>query len=483
MPPDPAGHAPGGGQPRDLQLTKQERARLPAAMAELLPTEQATLDFLERQMGIPAASIPGFRHGSSPQDYEAPEQYWDRLLVEFDAKRIIEIPWRRLFTAVTLTKTHSDQVHGIFQRFLVTGSEVSPAAIPGVNGCHAIVLTTDEQVRSAVRDWLEEVGLAPLEVWANHDMTSFEVISPDAGEVANQIRSRYPQLLVKVISPGEPDTTLTWLEVHDGGDLELHVPDVPVQLTFEEFGESAARFHPAEASRRAKHSDGEDRTEFAHHSGPGLYQQVPVARTLLRAGASDGDQVTIGSVRFEEIRVVFVGASPLWNGQEHVGEARSKQELSEIKRMARLRHIRLVGEFQHATRADLPDILALKPDIVHVSCHGKGRELYCEDDDGDSDAVRAEWLAENILERARRRLSGILLSACEGESVGPPFTVAARAVIAHPGLLPGNLAADFTAEFYHELSRMPVLRTAAKRAAESVGCNVLIFPDDEQGAI
>ncbi len=451
-------------------------------MAELLPTEQATLDFLERQMGIPAASIPGFRHGRSPQDYESSEQYWGRLLAEFDAGRVIEIPLRRLFTALTLTKTRSDQVHGIFQRFLESGSEVSPAAIPRVNGCHAIVLTTDKQVRAAVRDWLEEVALAPLEVWANHDMTSFEVISPNAGEVADQIRSRYPQLLVKVIPPGEPDTTLTWLEVHDGGNLELHVPDVPVQLTFEQFGESAARFHPAGASRRAKRPDGEDRREFAHHSGPGIYQQVPVDRTLLRAEVSDGDQVTINSVRFEEIRVVFVGASPRLNGQEHLGEARLKQELSEIKRMVRLRHIMLVGEFQHATRADLPDILALKPDIVHVACHGKGGELYWEDDDGDSDALRAGWLAESILERARRRLSGILLSACEGESIGRPFTVAARDVIAHPGLLPSNLAALFTAEFYHELSRMPVLRTAAKRAAETVGCKVLIFPEDEQGA-
>lgn len=451
-------------------------------MAELLPTEQATLDFLERQMGIPAASIPGFRHGRSPQDYESSEQYWGRLLAEFDAGRVIEIPLRRLFTALTLTKTRSDQVHGIFQRFLESGSEVSPAAIPRVNGCHAIVLTTDKQVRAAVRDWLEEVALAPLEVWANHDMTSFEVISPNAGEVADQIRSRYPQLLVKVIPPGEPDTTLTWLEVHDGGNLELHVPDVPVQLTFEQFGESAARFHPAGASRRAKRPDGEDRREFAHHSGPGIYQQVPVDRTLLRAEVSDGNQVTINSVRFEEIRVVFVGASPRLNGQEHLGEARLKQELSEIKRMVRLRHIMLVGEFQHATRADLPDILALKPDIVHVACHGKGGELYWEDDDGDSDALRAGWLAESILERARRRLSGILLSACEGESIGRPFTVAARDVIAHPGLLPSNLAALFTAEFYHELSRMPVLRTAAKRAAETVGCKVLIFPEDEQGA-
>lgn len=478
MPPHAA-----GGKPRDLRLTKEERVQLPGAMAELLPTEHATLDFLERQMEIPAASIPGFRHGGSPPGYELPEQYWRRLLQEFDAGRIIEMPFRRLFTAVTVTKTRGDRVHGIFRRFLESDPEASRTAVPQVNGCHAIVLTTDYQVRAAVRDWLEEVGLAPLEVWANHDMTSFEVISSEPREVANQIRSRYPQLLVKVIPPGEPDTTLEWLEVRDGGNLELHVPDVPIQLSFEELGGSAARFHPAGASTRTEPSGRANQAEFAHHIGPGIYQHVPVKDTLLESKVSDGDQVTINSVRFEEIRVVFVGASPLWNGQEHLGEARFKQELSEIKHMARLRHIRLVGEFQHATRADLADIVALKPDIMHVACHGKGGELYWEDDDGDLDALRAGWLAESILERARRTMSGILLSACEGESIGPPFTVAARDVIAHPRLLPDNLAAQFTAQFYHELSRMPVLRTAAKRAAKSLSSNVLIFPPDKQGAL
>jgi hypothetical protein len=34
--------------------------------------------------------------------------------------------------------------------------------------------------------------------WANHGMTSFEVIPRNAGTVEDQVRSRYPQLLVKV---------------------------------------------------------------------------------------------------------------------------------------------------------------------------------------------------------------------------------------------------------------------------------------------
>jgi hypothetical protein len=479
MPPDPANRELGGEQRRDLPLTKEERAALLSLMPRLYPTEQATLDFLERQVGIPAASIPGFRHGGSRREYETVEQYWGRLFVEFDAGRIIEMPFRRLGAAVTGTKSRNDQVHEIFKRFLGKGPESSLASVPRVKGCHAIVMTTDEHVRAGVREWLEEAGLAPLEWWANHDMTSFEVISSDPVAVADQIRSRYPQLLVKVLPPGAPDACLTWLEVRDGGNVELHVPDVPLQLTFEEFGGSAARFHPASASARTEPPGDSRQARFAHHVGSGIFQNVPMDNTLLESRVSDGDQVVISSVKFEEIRVVFIGSSP--NGGDQLGEARFRQELSEIKDLARQRHIRLVGEFQHAGSVDLPEILALKPDIVHVACHGKGGELYWEDDEGDREALRAGWLAESMLERTRRKLGGILLSVCDGEFAGPPFTLAARTVIAHPGQVPDNLAAGFTKKFYQELFRMPVLRTAAERAAKSLGCRVLIFPANEQG--
>jgi len=248
-----------------------------------------------------------------------------------------------------------------------------------------------------------------------------------------------------------------------------------------ELGAVAARFHPAEASASTRTVHGRRRAESASHFGDGIIQQVPLDGTLLQLGFGDDHKVTIKSVKYQEIRVVFVGASPRWNGDERLGEIRVNGELEAIRRMAQLPHIALADKFPHATRAHLADIMLLDPDILHIACHGKDGRLYWEDDDGDLDDVPADWLAERITERAGRRLSGIVLSACDGESTGPLFTGAAREVIAHKGQLADNLAIDFTAKFYDELARMPVLSTAARRA--DVHGSVLIFPPTALGGL
>src|SRR5262249_17234591 len=138
-------------------------------------------------------------------------------------------------------------------------------------------------------------------------------------------------------------------------------------------------------------------------------------------------------------------------------------------------------EFMHVKRAQLAEIIEGKPDILHIACHGKDGTLYWEDGEGDRVDVPAAWLAESVAERAGHRLSGIVLSACDGESTGPLFTDAAPGVVAHKGRLADNLAIDFAERFYDELARMPVLPTAARRA-DAHG-NVLIFPPDALGGL
>jgi hypothetical protein len=339
-----------------------------------------------------------------------------------------------------------------------------------------IVRTGDERVRESVRIWLESELLQPRIVWSVHGLTSFEVNETDDEQMRALIDGRYRRLLVKVISPDQPDELIPSLRVFDETDQELTVPTVPIQLTVAELGAMAAWFHPAEASTSIRTVGGRRRAEFAIHAGDGVTQQVPLDGTLLQWGFADGHRVAIKSVKYQEIRVVFVGACPRRNTAEF-SDIRVSQELDQIRRAARMRNITLAGKFSHATRARLGEIMQAEPDILHIACRGKDGRLYWEDSDGDPDDVPADWLAENIAERAGRRLSGIVLSACDGETVAPFFSVAAREVIAHKGLVPDNLAIRFTAELYDELARMPVLRTAARRA----DARVLIFPPRVQG--
>jgi hypothetical protein len=346
----------------------------------------------------------------------------------------------------------------------------------GLNGCHVIVQTPDAQMREAISRWLDSEGLTPRQVWSVHQMTSFAVSEPDEERIRTLFNGLYARLLVKVIPPGQTDERIRRLTVVDGQNQELVVPQVPVQLTVADLGAIAARFHPAEASTSTRPA-GRRRSGLATHTGNGITQDVPMDATLLQSGFSDNHRVVIRSVSFHQIRVVFVGASPRFNGDNQLAEVRFSKELARLRDKARMGHIRLAGEFPHATQDYLAEIMQRQPDILHIACHGRGQELLWEDDDGDADAVPAALLAENIADRAQRQLSGIVLTACDGASAGPLFTCAARDVIAHEGALSSNKAIAFTTRFYDELALMPVLRVAARRADPSV----LIFPLDGQG--
>lgn len=477
MPPAEPGDAVRDDQHGGFRLSKEDRLRLPAALAEMFPSQESATDFLTREMRIPAARIPLVRTNESLEDY------WRRVLGQLDTENVIGAPYPPLYLAVQERRGKSLLFDWIFRQYWMTDPEADQATAPQVNGCHLIVRTETARTREMVRKWLETEMLAPRRVWANHEMTSFEVNETGVQLVADRINRRYARLLVKVIPPRQPDELIPRIRVNDGGGQELPVPQVPIQLTVAELGPAAARFHPAEASTStrttaARSPGGKRRTEYARHVGGGIAQSVPVEGALLQFGISENDRVTIKSVKFQRIRVVFAGASPRWDGSRR-GDVRFSQELDEIRHVARLKHIDLAGKFPHATRGHLAEILKLEPDILHVACYGSGAALYCGDDDGDPDSMSATWLADNIAECAGRRLSGIVFRACSGETIGPYFTGVARDVIAHQGLLAQNLARKFTAKFSDELATMPVLRTTARRA--DVNGSLLIFLPDMQG--
>jgi hypothetical protein len=262
---------------------------------------------------------------------------------------------------------------------------------------------------------------------------------------------------------------------------------MPIQLTIAQLGEAAARFHPSARSRRIRSSLAALQAEVAEHFGGGAEQQVPIGGTLLDHEIRDGHRVTIKSVKFETIKVVFVCASPERSSGDQPMRARAVfgRELGKIRESARYRrHIELV-DIQDATRDHLGAIFEAKPDIIHMACHAEGNQFFWDDGRGGQDALAAEWLAGEFAKRTKGRangqVSGIVLSACYGEETGPHFTRAARDVIAHPGLLSDSTAENFTANFYDEVFQMPVLRTAAEFAAARIRHDVLIFSPDMQG--
>jgi hypothetical protein len=492
-----AGGPPGDSEAsaRDYSLTHDEIDLLMRELARAFNTEDRAL-LLLRSMRFPRELVPDWGSSGSLN-------FWSLIFNDLD-NGAVATPYRRLIAAARNIYAQHPTFAALEGRHQETKAAPSPEpaepehpadaaeaaadvatlratqdTAARVSGCHAVVRTPDPRVRETVRIWLESELLEPRLVWSTHEMTSFEVNEADDEQVRVLINGRYAHLLVKVIPPGQPDALIGVLRVFDVDSHELAVPEVPIQLTVAELGAVAARFHPAEASTSIRTVTGRRRAESATHVGDGVTQQVPMDGTLLQWGFGDDHKVTIKSVKYHQIRVVFVGACPRWNGGGRLGEIRVSKELDQIRLKTRLRHITLAGEFPNATREHLAEIMQREPDILHIACHCHDSRLYWEDDDGDAHEVPASWLAGTIAERAGRRLSGIVLSACDGESAGPLFTGAARDVIAHKGPLPDNQAIDFTTRFYDELARMPVLPTAARRAANSV----LIFPPNAQGGL
>lgn len=461
--------AEGGDARRDGRLSPEELKRLADSMTRMYPTEERTTDFLLRVMGIPPGTVSGFFHGPHPGSYETPGAYWRRIVPELVTGGHIDL----LARSVHQDKQVTPDFDALFPRD-EAAPEADQTAGPRVNGCHVIVLTTNEGIRARIRNWLEEVGLAPLQVWANHDMTSFSVANRNVAKVRAQIQSAYGQLLIRVLKPREQDTLLDWLDVSDAYGVELRVPEVPVQLTFGEFGESSARFHPAAASMRDPLPGNQNEQVHLTRSGIGKWPLVDT--TLLQSKVREDHRAEIRSLKFAAIRVVFVAANPQWNGHVNLGDVNHYPELAVIEQAAERGRIVLVDKFLSADSADLARIMAKDPDVLHISCHASGGQLYWQDRRRDPDALTAGWLAEQIRAHAGRRLSGIVLSACDGESTGEAFITAALTVIAHPGRLTSNLAEEFTATFYNQLSITPVLRTAAERTSAIIKRPILVFP-------
>lgn len=432
----------------------------------MYPSENAATEMLAR-IGYPRERVPLFTTAQA---------FWGEVLADLERPGSgMRAPFRQLRGAA---QTHKAAVRE-FDEILPPPDAGLPRAIevgkPQVAGCHAIVWTETDGARQAVHRWLEAANLGPRQVWANHEMTSFEVNQTDAGALAGHIRARFPQLLFKMLPPDAPDDLIGTIMVTGADGQQLPLPWVPNQLTVSELAEGAARFHPASASASTAAASRRNGRPTAVHHGAGFTRRVQLDTTLVQDDFRNGDEVAISSLRFHPIRVVFVGANPKPGdagagpgpeGYVPLAEARLSEERRKIRQQADSGHITLVGEFTNVQRTDVREIVRRRPDIIHLACRGEKRALLWEDGDGNMDPVPVDWLVRSIAMRSARRLSAIVLTACAGEAVAPILSDAARTVIAHCGLLADNLAISFTKSLYEELSQIPVLETAAKLAAD-----------------
>ncbi len=175
------------------------------------------------------------------------------------------------------------------------------------------------------------------------------------------------------------------------------------------------------------------------------------------------------------LRVLVIGASPLDPDLPHV---RADREAHAIERVAAPDRVD-VKVVLGAEATDVQRVGTFRPDIVHFVCHGTADSLVFSDAGGESDYVTAARVAQRLrFYRDDRgvRLRGIVLAACDGQTLAPFFASVADTVIAHRGKLADQCGVAFAEQFY-TLLNAPAGRTAPGHAAPGHAATHLPAPD------
>jgi hypothetical protein len=161
--------------------------------------------------------------------------------------------------------------------------------------------------------------------------------------------------------------------------------------------------------------------------------------------------------------VLVVGASP--TGQERI---RPDREARAVVAAAEAGHLQ-VELAPAALATDLQRILAFRPDILHLACHGDGEHLIFEDLHGEEHLVPAEQVAATLRlyrDVAGVRLGGVVLGSCRGADIAACFAEVVDRVVAHRGSLDDACAVAFAGFLYRALRDHPDLGAAARLAAQ-----------------
>ncbi len=123
---------------------------------------------------------------------------------------------------------------------------------------------------------------------------------------------------------------------------------------------------------------------------------------------------------------------------------------------------------------DLRRILSVRPDVLHLVCHGGAGELIFEHESGQAHPVPVETLVSLLRTyraEAGAALTGIVLGSCFGSEIVGALGEVADIVVAHKGELADDCAVEFAGELYRTLPDVDDLRTAAAVAARHVAAS------------
>ncbi|MFI0980878.1 effector-associated domain EAD1-containing protein [Streptomyces sp. NPDC021093] len=253
-----------------------------------------------------------------------------------------------------------------------------------------------------------------------------------------------------------------------------------MNLTDEEIHALAQAFPPGPSARALLHRAG-----FPREHVPGQFGVTPLEFWYAVAEAVSAGIMEDGRGRLLETaardyphspvlravprpavaHVLVVGASP--HGSPRV---RTDRELRAIQQAVAGGPV-AVDYCPASDVTDLDRVLDVRPDLLHLVCHGEGEQLVFEDAYGDAHRVPARDVARLLgvyARYARAELRGLVLASCDSEAVAELFTGVVETVIAHRGPLDDDTAVLYAREFYGLLARVPALDAAARLAAEHV---------------
>jgi len=194
------------------------------------------------------------------------------------------------------------------------------------------------------------------------------------------------------------------------------------------------------------------------------YGSNEVLQGLLRTDDSPaGAQADVPAGRAAPLRVLVIGASP-----SDMPPVRADRESRAIAKAAIPGSLD-VDDVPGAEATDLENVRSFRPDILHFICHGEEDSLVFNDVRGESDPVKAGRIADTLRfyqQTAGVRLRGIVLAACDGETVAPFLASVADTVIAHRGKLSDPCGVAFATQLYRRLNETDDLAAAAREAAQ-----------------
>lgn len=185
-----------------------------------------------------------------------------------------------------------------------------------------------------------------------------------------------------------------------------------------------------------------------------VFPANPVLRRLERLLGESGSVVR---------HVLVVGASP-GDGER----VRGDRELREIRDAAERHGALTVTPLAAAAATDLREIRTLRPDVLHLACHGDGADLVFENPDGTSAPVAATRIID-LLATYRQHdnihLAAVVLNSCYSAGIARLFSPVANVVIGHRDELDDACAVAFAGELYRALRDARSFGRAARVAA------------------